>query len=77
MVGDDEKGPLKTKAAETFGLLLFTLELLAEFAHKVPKAAEMLECGRCLVKVLQIMKDSPAKLNRPTYNELIGIGGGG
>ena len=69
MLGEDESGPLKTKAAETFGLLLFSLDLLLEHKNKVKDADLLHACGSELVTVLNVMRREPFELSNKGYQD--------
>ena len=56
MLGAEETGPLKAKAAETYGLVLFCLDLLQKHLAKIANSGLLLSCGRELVTVLNVMK---------------------
>ena len=56
MLGKGDTDELKTKAAETYGLLLFCLDICLEYAHKIKHADDLYKCGSELLKVLTIMK---------------------
>ena len=71
MFGSGPQGPLKTKAAETFGLLLFVLDLLEEHKDKLSKGDILFECGKELLKVLQIMKSSGDVFTEKQYQDLL------
>ena len=69
MLGESEIGPLKTKAAETYGLLLFALDAVLKHSTKIKQSKELHECGAELLKVLTIMKREGAKLSTEAYKE--------
>eukprot|EP00969_Alexandrium_andersonii_P135100 5976719-Alexandrium_andersonii.AAC.1 len=59
MLGTSEHKLLKTKAAETFGILVFLQSQLRKRAEQLgPKGAVRHEAGQCLVRFVELIKES-------------------
>ena len=66
MVGTKDDRKLKLKAMETFGMLMFLLDMLRTHADKVTGSAELLESGRLLLAYVQTSKAAPEVLPEVT-----------
>ena len=56
MLRTRNKQTFKTKAAESYGLLLFALDLLQDNLAKIPNAKTYLDAGSEIMNILEIMK---------------------
>lgn len=70
MLGTGPSSTLKTKAAESFGLLLFCLDFVDMHKLKIPKADLLYPCVQELLSVLAIMKREPDFLSAEAYQDL-------
>ena len=59
MLGTSTKQNLKTKGHETWGLVLFVVDLLKKHPGKVHMQSQMLRAGNALVKIIQLAKAVP------------------
>ena len=62
MLGRRDAPSLKTKAAETWGLVLFSQTLLAEHGGSLPARARWAAAGEALIAYMAICKGSPRNL---------------
>ena len=62
MVGEPQDKKLKTKAAETYGVLLFCLDELAAHPQVHPRSRAFLEAGRQLTGLIDLWHGSPWRL---------------
>ena len=70
MVGTAAEPKLKTKAMETFGLLLFLIDMLTQHAGVIgADAARFAEAGRMLVRYLEIVRSSPVNMHPAAIQE--------
>ena len=74
MLGSSERPKLKTRAAETYGLLLFAVHLLDKFKSHFPQDAKPLsEAGVLLLRYVTVVRSSPIRLPLATRQELVDI----
>jgi len=74
MIGTAQKRTLKLKAMESFGFLQYLL--FASDKHRLCLGADVgryIECGRVLVRVVEIYKSSPAAMSVSSRQELIDL----
>jgi hypothetical protein len=69
MLGTRNKPHLKTKAAESYGLLLFALDLLQDNLAKIPNAKTYLTTRSEIVNILKIMKREGEVLSLQAYQD--------
>ena len=63
MLGTPEAPLLKTKAAETWGLVHFCVDKTLEHRHALGRAGPPLhEAGKCIVEHIQVMKNHGCRL---------------
>lgn len=63
MLGTKDSKKMKTKAAETFGLLRFLVDMLQKYSGSIgDAAASLIESGRCLIRYIEILRASPMRL---------------
>jgi hypothetical protein len=71
MLGSANDRKLKTKGAETWGLLLFLVDIGAQSVHMLGHEGHLyLEAGQCMVRMVTIWRDSPgARLSQSDIDE--------
>ena len=71
MLGTSSNPKLKTKAAETWGLLLFTVDTLAKFAHRIGADAVVLnEAGGLLVHYMEVLRGQGNRLSESARQDI-------
>lgn len=68
MVGNKGKEKLKTKGAETYGLLLYFESVLGPYQRYIDNASALKECCTCLAKLVKVFDTAGASL---TVGELV------
>ena len=67
MMGSVTAKDLKTKGAESWGILLFVADTLAASRHKLkPEAADLLEGAKALIELVRIFGSCGAAIPGPT-----------
>jgi hypothetical protein len=70
MLGTPDAPLLKTKGAETFGILLFLTHSLPKFQNIIPDGVLLVEAGQALLRVVNLMNPSGENFNlQPTAIE--------
>lgn len=70
MLGKETSGTLKTKGAETYGLLVFCLVALRRYGEALPgAAAQLLAAGQSLKQWVDALKNSPVVVSVKTMQE--------
>ena len=69
MLGTKDSPKLATKAAETKHLCPFCVDLLQRFQDKVPRGAVLLELGLCVLKLIDLMDESPVRVEPGVWQE--------
>lgn len=71
MFGTEAEPKLKTKAMETFGMMLFLIDMLVKYAATIgDDAGRFAEAGRMLERYVEIVKGSPVKMSVSAIQEL-------
>ena len=72
MLGGPDKVGLATKAAETSTLLVFCCDMATKYCEKLGRKGPFLVAlGNCLVRLLQIMRNSPRVLGAALEQEFV------
>ena len=69
MLGASPEDEMKTKGAETYGLLLFGLDMIIKYGKKIPDSKEIWKCGQELVDALTIMKQSGCNFSERIWKD--------
>ena len=70
LLGSSQEPTCKTKGAETWGLLLFLIDLLQEKLSRLPpEAAHLAEAGRSLARCMQIFNENGVRLSEDSMQE--------
>ena len=70
MVGTAAEPKIKTKAMETFGMLLFLIDMLVKYAGTIgDDAGRFAEAGRMLVRYVEIVRGSPVNMSVSAIQE--------
>ena len=63
MVGDHAHKKLKTKGAETWGILLFVIHSLERHAACIPNAPILIEAGKCWVALVTVFDAAGVRMS--------------
>ena len=72
MLNGDEK-KMKTKAMETYTLLLFLVDTLGHFRARLRDPDQLIEGGRCLIRYWELCKASPMHLSEDVHAQLVAL----
>jgi len=69
MIGTFNDPKMKTKAMETYGMLLFLVDMLAKYGGVVGDAPKLMEAGQMLVRYIAIVRASPINMSAADLQE--------
>ena len=74
MLGTPARQELKTKGAESWGMMVFLMDTMAVRQHKLgPEGARLREAGQAFVALVGIITTSGATLSEPTVGRCYGL----
>ena len=69
MVGSTAEPHLKLKAMETYGFMLFLINLLRKYPAQILGSHRLLESGRCLERYVFLLRQCPMKMTLDVAEE--------
>ena len=73
MVGTVDEKKIKTKAMETYTLLLFLVDTLDHFRARLRDPEQLIEGGRCLIRYWELCKASPMHISEDIQAQLVAL----